>query len=55
MEFSFSVKISYCDAQAFIDEEPQRAHDRLNKRIFDALAEEFGASIGQAIVEVEPV
>lgn len=55
MEFSFNVKITYRDAQAFIDEDPQRVHDRLNKRLFDALAEEFEAKNGRVVVESEPV
>ena len=51
IEFSFRVMLQYHDAQAFIDEDLERVHDRLTKRIFDALADEFAAT---SIVEVEP-
>ena len=51
IEFSFRVVLQYGDAQAFIDEDLERVHDRLTKRLFDALAAEFAAT---ATVEVEP-
>lgn len=53
IEFNFNVKLSYREAQAFIDEELEKAHDRLTARVFAALAKEFyGPNV---IVEVEPV
>jgi hypothetical protein len=51
IEFSFRVVLQYGDAQAFIDEDLERVHDRLTKRMFDALADEFAIT---ATVEVEP-
>ncbi len=54
MEFSFSVRLVYSAAQAFNDISDARAHDRLTKRIFDILAEEFPRK-DSVTVEVEPV
>ena len=51
IEFTFRVTLKYAEAQAFIDEDLERVHDRLTKRVFDALADEFAAT---ATVEVEP-
>ena len=51
IEYTFRVTLKYSDAQAFNDESLERAHDRLTKRLFDALADEFAAT---ATVEVEP-
>ncbi len=52
IEFTFRVVLKYGDAQAFNDEEPQRAHDRLAKRLFDTVTDEFFER--GVIVEVEP-
>lgn len=53
-EFAFRAVITYRSAQAFIDEDLERVHDRLNKRAFDALVAEFRTD-DSVIVEVEPV
>lgn len=53
-DFVFRVRIEYRDAQAFIDEDLDRVHDRLVKRLFDAAVAEF-ADRERVVVEVEPI
>lgn len=54
IEFAFRVVVQCRDAQAFNDTSDEAAHDRLTKRIFEALATEF-AQDTKTTVEVEPV
>jgi hypothetical protein len=54
-EFSFAVKLSYRDPLAFIDEDLERVHDRLNRRLFEALAAEFEVRPGDVDLETEPM
>lgn len=55
IEFSFRVRLSYRSAQAFNDEDLDRVHDRLNKRIFTMLTEEFDAYRNRVVIETEAV